>query len=494
MKKISFLGDVAKLVSGTMFAQLLTVGCAPLLARLYSPEDFGVYNIFISVITLISLVLCLRYELAIVLPENHREAVDIFWGSLGISVFLSLLSIPVVIFGRTWISNAIGSPKVSQYLWLMPASLLFGGLSYGHPSLNYWAMRLNRFGKLSIARVTSTVSTLVLQLLAGLAGFRSGGSLIDSAVIGGACSATILGVQLGREDGALLAGNFHPRQIFQAIQRYRKFPLFESWAILINNFSWLLPTFLLARYFSLTEVGFYSFTYRFLTVPMTLVGGAIAQVFFQRASVAKTTGTHGQVVEDALRKLIALGMFPILLMTIIAPSLFKIVFGDAWVEAGIYAQILGVWMLVWFISSPLHTIYSILERQDFYLTFNVIVLLVRFAALLGGGLLGEARLALAFFALSGILTHGFLLFKIAMDCGIPVGRVWKLIFVYLCKFLPAGVILAAAIRAGLSNLWLIGLSGFLLALYFLIEARHNTLIRAWLSRSGLVRNSAWLKT
>lgn len=62
------------LVGGTTGAQLLAVLAAPLLTRLYTPEDFGLLAVYASLLGLIAVIASLRYELAIPLPTDDTEA------------------------------------------------------------------------------------------------------------------------------------------------------------------------------------------------------------------------------------------------------------------------------------------------------------------------------------------------------------------------------------------------------------------------------------
>ena len=81
-------------------------------------------------------------------------------------------------------------------------------------------------------------------------------------------------------------------------------------------------------------MGYYAFGNRLIRLPMSLIGGSIAQVFFQRAAEAKNDGTLPALVERVFQILVALGMFPILMLTIIGADLFTVVFGERWAEAG----------------------------------------------------------------------------------------------------------------------------------------------------------------
>lgn len=72
-----FARGVSILVSGTAAAQALTVLAAPLLTRLYSPDDFGLLAVYASLLSLIMVVSSLRYKLAIRLPEDDGEAANV---------------------------------------------------------------------------------------------------------------------------------------------------------------------------------------------------------------------------------------------------------------------------------------------------------------------------------------------------------------------------------------------------------------------------------
>jgi len=116
-------------------------------------------------------------------------------------------------------------------------------------------------------------------------------------------------------------------------------------------------------FFSPIVVGFYSLGFMVLQMPMSLIGGAIAQVFFQRASEARSDDTLSLLVENVFRLLVMIGIFPILAMMLAGSDLFAVIFGEIWVEAGLYAQILSIWAFVWFISSPLSMIWVVLENK-----------------------------------------------------------------------------------------------------------------------------------
>lgn len=213
----------------------------------------------------------------------------------------------------------------------------------------------------------------------------------------------------------------------EGLKRYKKFPLIDSGSALLNTISWQLPALLLTAFFSPVVVGFYSLGFMVLQMPMSLIGGAIAQVFFQRASEAYHQGTLTQPAENIFAVLLKLSVLPMLLLAVAGEELFLVVFGAAWSEAGVYAQILSIWGIFWFISSPLSTILSVREKLTVGLGMTILNFSTRLLSLIIGGVLGSAILAMALFSVSGALVYGFACFVFLRLAGVSVLKTLRMI-------------------------------------------------------------------
>lgn len=434
----SFFGDVLKLVSGTAFSQALLLLASPILTRLYTPEAFGTLALFTSIITILGVIACLRYELAIMLPESDEEAANLLGASLMFAVLVSSLTVPVMWWGQALLLRSLNAPALGPYLWLIPPGVLVGGVFL---ALNYWNSRTKRFGRLSIARVVQSIGVLTTQIGLGFGGLPTSGVLIGASVGGQTLATTILGGQIWRDDRKLFFRSICLSKIFLEIKRYRKFPLLDTWSALLNSLSWQLPAFLLSAFFSSTIVGFYALGFRILQLPMSLIGGSIAQVFYQRASEAHKQGKLATLVEEVFDKLVMIGLVPMLTLTLIGRDLYTVLFGSEWAEAGVYTQILSIWAFVWFISSPLSTLFSVLEKQEYLLWWNLANFATRLFSLWIGGALREPRIAIVLFAFSGILIYGYINLLILSKSGVPLRKVAKIISRYFMIFLPAALIL-----------------------------------------------------
>ncbi|WAI00852.1 lipopolysaccharide biosynthesis protein [Methanogenium organophilum] len=473
----SFAKDVLKLVTGTTFAQIITVLASPFLTRLYGPEAFGFLAIFISITSIIGVIACLRYELAIMLPEDDHEAVSMLGLCILCVAMVSGLTVPLLYFGGDAILSLLNAPNLAPYLILIPPFVLINGVFL---ALNYWNSRTKHFGRLSVARVTKSITSTGTQLGAGFAGFATGGSLIGASLVGSSVSTAVLGGQIWRDDHSLLRKGTSWKGMMTGLKRYKEFPLVDSWSALLNTVSWQLPAFLLAAFFSPVTVGFYSLGFMVLQLPMNLIGGAIGQVFFQQASVEHRTGDLAMLVEKISEVLLKIGLLPILILAIAGPDIFSVVFGDEWSEAGLYAQILSFWTIIWFLYSPLSKIYIVLEKQRYGLIFNGMNIITRFLSLVLGGIAGSVVIALGLFSLSGILVYGTFCFILIRMAGVPRTNIIRVIARSCVITIPAIIILISAKIAALDSFFIFILSCGLMIGYYLYMIKKDPGIGAFL--------------
>ena len=91
-------------------------------------------------------------------------------------------------------------------------------------------------------------------------------------------------------------------------------------------------------------------------MPTFMLGSSIGHVFFPTA--AKTyneTGTLAQIVRNIFIRLVQIGVFPLVALGLLSMMLFGFVFGQQWIEAGVYAQILSIYIICQFVISSLVT-------------------------------------------------------------------------------------------------------------------------------------------
>lgn len=396
------------------------------------------------------------------LPEKDEDAANLLALSLLLAALMGLFMIPVVLLGQGPLLRLLKAPALTGYLlWLAPPSVFLTG---AFMALNYWNTRTKRFGRLSIARMNASVAATGTQIGAGLAGHATGGSLIGASILGSAVSALVLGWQIWRDDQRMLLENINLKYMVLGLRRYKRFLLFDTWSSLLNSLSSNLPTLILSAFFNSAVIGYYALGYGVLALPMALIGSSVGQVFFQRAARAKYEGNLGILVEKMTFLLTIISIYPILLLFLFGKELFGIIFGIQWGEAGLYAEILAPWIFIVFITSPISTLFSILEKQSNSLLINIILVISRAGSLILGGILGNVFVGLILFSLVGCSMNIIALFWLMNKSGASIKHLFQsvirsvayciplFLFSGLIKLLnigPAYIVVACIITIGI---------------------------------------------
>jgi lipopolysaccharide exporter len=479
-KKSHFLSDVLILVTGTSIAQIIIIIASPIITRLYSPEAFGVFALVISITSIIGVLASMRYEYAIMLPDSDEDAANLAVGCILLVCLISGLCIPVIWFGQNIIITYLNAQELGLYLWLVPIIVFFSGI---FTVLSYWNTRSRNFRRLSNAQVSQSVASTGTQIGAGYAGYTSGGSLIAASIIGLGVATTMLWGQIWRDNKTLLKKFIGWEKIIQGFDRYKNFPKYSTLSSLLNTLSWQLPVLLLGAFFSPIISGYYALGMRTLQFPMNFIGNALFQVSFQRAAEAKDKDSISSLVENVFHILLIIGMVPILILALIGADFFSVVFGAQWREAGVYVQILSVWMLFWFLSSPLSMIFDVLEKQALDLKLNIVLLVTRIMSLVIGGLYGGPILALILFSFTGVLAYGTILVVILKTSSVNLVKIGKSIGANFLLFIPIAVILIIMKFLALSSIIIVLISGIALIIYYAYVMKTDPQVTALVKKS-----------
>lgn len=397
--KQSFVRNVLTLMSGTVVAQAIPLLISPLLTRLYSPSQFGVFALYTAIIAVISVVVTGKYELAIMLPKKDEDAYDLMRLSVISTVVISGL-IGIVIWSVVYVME--GFLEYHSWAWLLPLSILATGL---FQSLNYWAIRRKQYKGLAYRTVWQAVITSVCSVSFGLISMTING-LIIGAFLGQLVSTALLAGYIYRQ------GHTTNRRLsFSTLKslaiEYREFPLVSTFSNLINSFSTQVPVFMLTSLFGNGVSGQYSLSHRVMNTPMTLLGSSIGQVFLQQGSQCRDEPVQLRNLTLAIfHRLFYIGLIPIAVVMGFGDIIFKVLFGEEWSQAGRFAQVLGLWLLFVFISSPLSQVYTILRRQKSLMVVNIILLVSRVLSLwIGAEVIGNDFGAILLFSISGFLFY-----------------------------------------------------------------------------------------
>jgi O-antigen/teichoic acid export membrane protein len=227
------------------------------------------------------------------------------------------------------------------------------------------------------------------------------------------------------------------------LRRYKRFPLYDSWATLLNTGSRDFPLLILGIYFTPAVVGLYSVAWRIMSMPVAIVSRNVMRVFLPEAKDGHAEGRLDESLVRLFRQMLGFSMTPLLLGVIAAPELVKIILGSNWVGAAIYIQWLSVFILLLFVEMPLMQTLTILEKVRQRLIYQILLAGARLGGLVVGGMLGDPVLAIALASVLGSAIVFAAIIVVLGYAGVRPGTTLGVFATEILRSLPYGVALLA---------------------------------------------------
>ncbi len=363
------LHSVMLLSGATAFAQAINILISPIITRLYDPHVFGIFAFYGSLATIINSTNSLSYEQAIPIAPDDETAQDlVFLGGIAI-MFTSAIIMIALYFSSSMIAKWTGIPALNDYLWLVAISTLLGGT---YQMLTYWAIRRKDFPLVGKTRVIQSIGSVSTQIALGIVHAGPIGLITADFLYN---TSGVLGLASGFLKSFRKRCNQLPtiHTLCKAAFRYRQFALVYTPSSLLNCLGLFMPGIMMSSCFGTTEGGYLSLALRLVTLPLTLIGRSISQVFNAEAAIILRTNPNGLIVlfDSITHKTVRIGLI-VIAGGAIAPFVFPIIFGEKWHQAGIYAALLAVYSACNLVVSPLSSITTILEKSGLQLSINTL--------------------------------------------------------------------------------------------------------------------------
>jgi O-antigen/teichoic acid export membrane protein len=380
-------------MTGTTIAQAIPIAISPILTRIYTPEDFGVFAIYMSIAAIISVIATGRYEMAIMLPEKDEDV-----NSLVKLILLTLSSVTLVVFLIVFFFNAqitslFDNKEISNWLYFLPVSIFLVGI---YQVFNYLLIREKNFKRLAKNKVIVSTTNGSTQLLIGLSLQNSFGLLFGN-ILGYIVS--IFFILKSKVINQYF--KFKNLPIKNVAIKYKKFPKYDVSSVLVNVLANQLPILTLGKFFGLGVLGLYSLMYKVLMIPINLLSNTISDVFKQKATKDyNRLGNCMDIFISTFKKLILIGIIPFSLLGVFAPDIFSFIFGEKWKIAGEFAQIMTPMLFLKFVINPLSYTFYIAQKQHLDLIGQVVLFLFVSISIFIGLEFNNAEILLISFSIS----------------------------------------------------------------------------------------------
>jgi O-antigen/teichoic acid export membrane protein len=357
-----FVGPLARKAMGlsalTAAGQLTFLLALPLLSRLYTPSDFGLFTVYLSIVNIGGAIVGLKFESAIYATRTRHEASLAF----GLTV-LTMAAISVTTFLATQLVARRLTGPLSESLQsiglILPAGVLLAGL---WSVSSVWAIKADAIRTLAMARFVQPASMTAAQLAVGLV-HPSGLALIVGHLASHVCYSTFV---FSRTLTAADLRVFEPA-LWPALSRlaqvHRRFPLLvlpaQVSALMVAN----LPPILLSLIYGAEIAGHCGLAYRIIAAPLAIVALPLGAVF---TSVA-TRSTNLDAVRVLARKVLLVSVLavatPMVLVGLAAPYLAGSALGANWALTGKIVAAFALLGAAQTLAAPFNEVTSIYRHQ-----------------------------------------------------------------------------------------------------------------------------------
>ena len=401
---------VLSLLAGNSIARVTTTLGGVLLANYYGPESFGIYNVFLSYILILSILSSFRIDSIMILLKDYKQIRNLFSGAL----LVILLSNFVIISGMSLLQAFhLVRFDVSYYvLFLCGIGSILTGWNL---SQYYLFTKYKLFKQISFAFALASITSVAFQTLFYFIELRENG-LIYGWMVGLAAS-FIYNIRVSRS--RINKVNFKLLQ--KSIKKNIKIVKYTYPSDSINSIANNIMPILIVAYFTTTEVGVYAMAFKILSTPLVLLASAVGGVYFQRA--ANLYGVDNRTLEKLTYKVILsnIGLISlfVILMNTIGIYILELFFKEGWEELRAYLLALSFWIVARSAWSAISDLDAVLRRNQISLIFNIYLLAVNFVGLYYGVYKNDfIYSAWSFSILSGIgylsLT-GFVLYQLRKE-------------------------------------------------------------------------------
>ncbi|MCC6399928.1 MAG: lipopolysaccharide biosynthesis protein [Flavobacteriales bacterium] len=380
----SFARHSFQVFSGNALAMASQLVLTPLLGRIYGPEAYGVYGIFMALMMNLSYVADMGLSTAYVLPRDEETFRDLFRINLTTALGICALTAVAALFAEHFYTLVPSWSALGGWVHFVgPAALLYALSVY----FTQWLTRAKLFKVSAFTGATLDLSTRLFNLLYGVvSGTRALGLILGDAVVRTAIIPVYVR-PLMRHGMREVFTNWSWHRMRSTLREYRRYPLMvfpERW---VASLGLQLPVFALSS--DLAAVGHFSLGASLLLIPLRLFGFSFSTVYMQKASeLSDRTDELRRITLGLYKRLYGVGILPFLLLTFFADAAFDLLFGGPWRDAGVFTAYMGGFFFFRLLSDPMVSLFNVQRREHVNLVFQVVLTVARGAAMAVVGAMG----------------------------------------------------------------------------------------------------------
>lgn len=351
------LRKVATVMKGTALGQALGLLVLPLLSRLYSPADFGLFQMYQSAMLVLVVFVSFRFEVALLRASNQRE----LQATLALCIISTIIN--AFLISVAWFFLVQFEPDIYKAFAVPPAIVFFAVLLIGtFQFLGFLVTREELYSEIGNSKVVQASSYSLIASALGIFALSAGMIIADIAgrLFGSIWSFRSL--KVGTFSGL---SDIAKGDLLKAAVKFREFPLIAVFGGIINSLGAILTPVLIYAKFSPEISGQFSLVERTISLPLAMLVTSISQVFMADFSrlVREDPAQLAPLFRRLVRNLVVMALVPAVILFVICPPLYRIVFGSEWALAGQLAQLMIPAYALIFVIGGVNMTLMLLGRQ-----------------------------------------------------------------------------------------------------------------------------------
>lgn len=323
---------VMTLFTGSALGAIVYFLFQPLITRIYSPEELGVYAFIFSIVTMFSTVINGHYDLAIVSAGSDEEADKLAVVSFLFSIILIVFIGIVILF-----ILFIFPERLQEANWWTLFACLFLLIFSVNNILISYNNRYLQYKLISRVNIYKNSARALLQVVFGLFKLGFFGILLGNLI------GYLVGV---RTQSKFINGDYKRFTIYKlkdikiVAKKYYKQPLFSAPGLFFVAASNSIIAFYIGVLYGAEELGYYFLSINILSIPISLISSNMGKVFFKSASEEiSNTGYFNKTLIKTSKILLVISIPSFTFLYFTAESIFSFIFGNSWASAGYFVSL-----------------------------------------------------------------------------------------------------------------------------------------------------------
>lgn len=351
-----FLKSVITLSLGTFFSQLLGFLFLPILSRVYSPQEFGLFYTFTGITQILCLFSTLKYEKSIILPEKKNDSNSLIILTTFIILIFATASLITIFF-----INQLGfsTGEIDNFIFYIPITIIF---------FSFYSVIIQFFQRDEKFKIISLLGLFQSLFIFGLSSFFYFIHIKDGLILGYilGCFFSILFIVITQYSKF--------RQIFFDINlesikinffKYIDFPKYYLlYDLLSSGLTFVVPI-IISTFYSKVECGLFTMAYRILMVPVIVISIAVSNVFLVKAKKEYYQSSNFSILfKKTFKKLILISLFIYVPIFLFGGTIISFLLGAKWVDIDLYIKIISIFLFFEFIVYVFRSnTYIIVQKQ-----------------------------------------------------------------------------------------------------------------------------------